>query len=171
MTTTQANSTAAGHPRAAPRMRDLDFFVGSWDAAGVFHETPFGPRKDIDMHVHVEPEVRGLWLTTRTAELATPDNPAPLTACYAWGFDATTDEFVADWYDSNGGRAVQRSSGWRDDVLQFNGPMTMNGASVPLRDTFTRTGPDPCHHLGEIDLGAGWLPVDEENAVRQGAGN
>ncbi|MEU1340114.1 hypothetical protein [Streptomyces sp. NPDC005827] len=81
-------------------------------------------------------------------------------------FDATSDEFVADWFDSNGGRARQRSSDWQGDTLAFQGTITMNGATVPLRDTFTRLGSDTYHHIGEIDLGQGWTPVDEERATR-----
>ncbi|MGW4601416.1 hypothetical protein ACWEOA_40025 [Streptomyces sp. NPDC004457] len=48
----------------------------------------------------------------------------------------------------------------------FEGTMTMNGATVPLRDTFTRLGPDTYHHIGELDLGQGWTAVDEETATR-----
>lgn len=42
----------------------------------------------------------------------------------------------------------------------------MAGSSVPLRDMFTRTGADSYHRIGEIKLGASWIPVNEENAVR-----
>ncbi|OXM61724.1 hypothetical protein CF165_37765 [Amycolatopsis vastitatis] len=111
-------------------------------------------------------EQRGFWITLGTAELPTPENPAPLSARYVWGYDPAAGEFVADWYDSNGGRAVQRSAGWAGDRLRFLGTITMNGATVPLRDTFTRRGADAYHHVGEIDLGEGWIPVDEEEAVR-----
>ncbi|MEC3951994.1 hypothetical protein VMT65_03005 [Nocardia sp. CDC153] len=151
------------------RMGELEFFVGRWDAPGVFHETPFGARKPIDMRIDTVREPGGFWITLNTAELPTPDNPAPLSARYVWGYDSATDEFVADWYDSNGGRGVQRSKGWEGDRLVFLGTITMNGATVPLRDTFTRRGPDAYHHIGEIDLGAGWIAVDEEEAVRREA--
>lgn len=38
-------------------------------------------------------------------------------------------------------------------------PSTPNGATVPPRDTVTY------HHMGEIDLGRGSIPVDEETAT------
>ncbi len=96
----------------APVPHELDFFVGGWDAPGVFHETPFGPRKPIRMRIDGAREQRGFWITLGTAELPTPENPAPPSARYVWGYDPAASEFVADWYDSNGGPAVQRSSGW-----------------------------------------------------------
>lgn len=160
----------AGTSGPPEKMRDLEFFLGHWNAPGVFHETPFGPRKPILMRIDGASEHRGHWMTLDTAELPTPDNPAPLTARYVWGYDQATDEFVADWYDSNGGRGIQRSTGWASDQLVFLGTMTMNGMTVPLRDTFTRHGPDAYHHIGEIDLGAGWIAVDEEDAVRKAGG-
>lgn len=47
-------STATGAPGASQpneHMSELDFFLGTWDAPGVFHETPFGPRKPIQMRI------------------------------------------------------------------------------------------------------------------------
>ncbi|MTD59588.1 DUF1579 family protein [Amycolatopsis pithecellobii] len=166
MTTSETPAGTQGAPGPSPRLRELGFFVGAWEAPGVFHETPFGPRKDIEMRVTGEAVDGGHWVLVRTEELPTPENPAPLSAHYLWGYDVAADEFVADWFDSNGGRAVQRSKGWEGDVFVLEGTMTMAGNSVPLRDTFTRKGPDAYHHIGEIDLGNGWIPVDEEQAVR-----
>lgn len=42
----------------------------------------------------------------------------------------------------------------------------MNGATVPRRDSFTQQDADAYHHIGEIDLGEGWILVDEEQSVR-----
>jgi hypothetical protein len=33
--------------------------------------------------------------------------------------------------------------------------------------TLARRGDDEYHHLGEINLGQGWMPVDEERAYRR----
>jgi hypothetical protein len=104
----------------------------------------------------------------RTEEHATSDNPAPLTARYLWGYDTPAAEFVAEWFDSNGGRATQRSKGWDGDTLIFLGTMTVGGFTVPLRDTFTRKGDDAYHHVGETDLGEGWIAVDDEDVTRLG---
>jgi hypothetical protein len=150
------------------RMNELTFFVGTWHAEGRFHETPFGAAKPIEMTLTGSSEDRGFWTVLRTEETATEHNPDPLTARYIWGYDEATDEFVADWYDSNGGRARQRSAGWDGGRLVFLGTITMGGHTVPLRDTFTRTGPDGYHHLGETDLGDGWIPVDDETVTRVG---
>jgi hypothetical protein len=148
----------------------LDFFVGSWHAVGRFHDTPFGAGKPIEMRIVGTSEDRGFWTVVRTEELATGANPDPLTARYLWGYDTTSGEFVAEWFDGNGGRATQRSEGWNGDSLVFLGTITMGGHTVPLRDTFTRTGPDRYHHIGETDLGHGWITVDDEDATRLPSG-
>lgn len=167
MTTETKPSSTTGPPTPDLRMRDLEFFVGEWDAPGRFHPTPFGPAKDIEMHLAGAYDTRGFWFELVSTELATSSNPAPLTARYVWGYDATSQELVADWFDSNGGRGIQRSTGWQDNVLEFSGTITMQGATIPLRDTFTKRGPDAYHHIGAVDLGTGWIPVDEEEAVRR----
>lgn len=150
----------------AARLSELDYFLGVWAGTGEFHETPFGPRKTIEMRTTFTLEDRDRWLMVRTRELPTPDNDAPLTARYLWGFDEGADELTAEWFDSNGGRATQRSSGWDGDTLVFLGTMTVGGFTVPLRDTFTRRGADSYHHIGETDLGQGWIAVDDETFSR-----
>ena len=156
-------------PYPAPELAELGFFTGAWEAEGTFHATPFSSRKPIVMRIDVEVVHRGFWIRTRTAEQPSPDNPNPLTATYLWGYDPETGRFGAEWFDSNGGRATQTSTGWEGDRLVFTGQMTYGGSRFALRDTFTRTSPDGFHHLGEVDLGQGWIPVDEERARRRGA--
>jgi Protein of unknown function (DUF1579) len=158
-------TTEQAAPQPAPQLAELAFFVGGWEAEGTFHATPFSSEKSID----VEVVHRGFWIRTRTAERPSPDNPNPLTATYLWGYDPETGRFSAEWFDSNGGRASQSSAGWEGDRLVFLGPMTYGGYRFALRDTFTRRGDDAYHHLGEVDLGQGWIPVDEEQARRRGA--
>jgi hypothetical protein len=156
-------------PYPAPELAELDFFSGAWEAEGTFHATPFSSRKPIAMRIDVEVVHRGFWIRTRTAEQPSPDNPNPLTATYLWGYDPETGRFDAEWFDSNGGRATQTSTGWEGDRLVFTGQMTYGGYRFALRDTFTPTSPDEFHHLGEVHLGQGWIPVDEQRARRRGA--
>lgn len=161
---------ASALPTIQPGLGGLSFFIGIWQEQGAFHATPFSTYKPIEMTVTVTAEEHGFWLLSRTLECATAANPTPLTARYLWGRDTKTNGFTADWFDSNGGHAVQRSPGWTGDTLVFLGTMTLaNGMAAPLRDTFTRTGTNTYHHLGEANLGSGWIAVDEEDAVRSGA--
>lgn len=134
-------------PSPAPELAELAFFIGSWEADGTFHATPFSAEKPIAMRIDVEPLHRGFWIRTRTAEQPPPDNPNPLTATYLWGYDPEAGRFSADRFDSNG------------------------GYRFILRDTFIRRGDDAYHHLGEVDLGQGWIPVDEERAYRRRGGS
>jgi hypothetical protein len=163
----QPTATDQAIPQPAPELAELAFFLGRWEAEGTFHATPFSSRKPIAMEIDVELVHRGFWIQTRTAERPTPDNPNPLTATYLWGHDPETGRFSAEWFDSNGGRASQTSGGWEADRLVFTGEMTYGGYRFALRDTFTRHGDDDYHHLGEVDLGQGWIPVDTERAHRR----
>jgi hypothetical protein len=156
-------------PQAASELAELAFFTGAWEAEGTFHATPFSAEKPIAMRIDVEVVHRGFWVQTRTAERPSSDNPNPLTATYLWGYDPEAGRFSAEWFDSNGGRATQTSTGWEGDRLVFIGQMTYGGYRFALRDTFTRRGDDTYHHLGEVDLGQGWIPVDEERAHRLSA--
>jgi hypothetical protein len=163
-TTRPAEAPAAPVPHE--RMRELDFFLGTWQAHGVFREAPGAPGKPIEMHIEGSSQDRGFWITRRTAERPTQENPVPITGLAVWGYDMVSGEFAADWYDSNGARAIQRSKGWDGDRIEFTGPVTMNGVTVTLRDTFTRRGPDAYHHIGEVDWDGSWFAADEEDVVR-----
>lgn len=151
----------------SPRLAELDFFRGTWDAEGTFHATPFSAFKPIRMTIEVVSAHRGFWLQFTTAELADDANPNPLSATYIWGYDPAAGHYLARWFDSNGGRATQTSIGWHNETLVFEGEMTNAGFTFQLRDTFTRNAEDEYYHLGEVNLGEGWIPVDEETAKRR----
>lgn len=143
------------------RMRDLEFFVGCWQAEGIFHETLFRPGKSISIRIETTLEDRGLWLINRTAELWTRQNSDPLTGFYVWGYDIRSNDFVSEWYDNNGNRGVLRSSGWTGSELRFIGTIATIDGFVPLRSTFTRKSDISYHHLSEFDFGDGWLPAED----------
>src|SRR3712207_9157344 len=115
MTVTTAEPGNHSRPAPHPRMRDLDFFLGSWTAAGTFHDSPFGARKPIRMTITTSAEEDGFWYHLRTREHQGPENPDPLSARYLWGFDAAADQYVAHWFDSRGSHAKQTSRGWEGD--------------------------------------------------------
>ena len=108
----------------------------------------------------------GFWYQLRTREVRTAENPDPLSARYLWGFDGSAACFVARWFDSRSSYARQTSDGWHDEVLVFNGHISNGGVTVPLRDTFTRVDADRYLHVGAVDLGAGWITVDDEDVRR-----
>ena len=151
---------------AAPELAALEFFVGAWHATGKFHETPFGAEKPIAMTINAARRHGHHWLELRTAEIATAENQDPLTATYLWGFDAASRLYTAAWFDSRGGHATQTSPGWEGDRLTFTGSITAGEMTVPLRDTFIWLDDGHYRHIGETDLGDGWIPVDTEDALR-----
>lgn len=147
-------------------LQDLAFFVGHWQAAGTFFATPAAPRKPIEMTIDGAFELASNWLILRTAEKTTPDNDHPLAALYIWGYDLTSRQLIASWFDSNGGRATQTSAGWDGDRLVFLGEMTVAGQTFPLRDTFVKKGDNTYYHVGEASFQGQWIPVDEETVSR-----
>jgi hypothetical protein len=162
--TNQDQPTVQPEPSLDPDQ--LDFFLGRWHGKGTFFATPWWSEKPIEMTTEVTRELGDNWYLTRTAELASADNPNPLTAIYIWGYDAASQQFVAYWFDSRGGRATQTSPGWEGDTLIFNGEMTSGGYTFPLRDTFVKHGDGAYHHLGEVALDEKWIPVDEEDMTQ-----
>jgi hypothetical protein len=149
-------------------LENLAFFEGRWRGTGTFFAMPWTAEKPIEMTIEVTRELGGGWYLTHTAERGGVENPHPLSALYLWGYDAAAGHYVAYWFDSNGGRAEQTSTGWVDDTLVFLGVMRAGGMTFPLRDTFVRKGPDSYYHLGEVELDGQWAAVDEEELRRQG---
>jgi hypothetical protein len=154
-------------PMPPPQLAELDYFRGTWDAAGIFHATPFSTQKPIRMLIEANIVYRGFWLQFNTAELPAENNPNPLSATYVLGYDTDAGKYVSIWFDSNGGRATQTSAGWDDRKLVLEGQMTAGGFTFPLRDTFIRRTHDEYYHLGEVDLGQGWIRADEETVRRR----
>jgi hypothetical protein len=154
-------------PLPPPQLAELDYFRGTWDAEGIFHATPFSAQKPIRMLIEANLVYRGFWLQFNTAELADADNQNPLSATYVIGYDTGADAYQSIWFDSNGGRATQTSAGWNDGKLVLEGEMTAGGFTFPLRDTFVRRTDDEYYHLGEVDMGQGWIPADEETVRRR----
>jgi len=147
-------------------LHELTFFLGQWKASGTFFATPNAPQKAIEMSIHGTQELGNNWLIISTQEKPTPENSHPLSAKYLWGYDLTSRQFIAFWFDSNGGRATQTSSGWDGDRLIFLGEMTVAGQTFPLRDTFVRKGETSYYHIGEAYFQEQWVPVDEETVSR-----
>ncbi len=145
---------------------ELTFFLGQWKATGTFFAMPNAPQKAIEMDIQGTHELENNWVIMRTQEKATPENSHPLSAIYIWGYDLSSQQFIAFWFDSNGGRATQTSSGWNGDQLIFLGEMTVAGQTFPLRDTFVRKGATSYYHIGEASFQEHWMPVDEETVTR-----
>src|SRR3712207_1441547 len=110
--TASPGSKTQTSPAPHSRMRQLDFFIGSWTATGAFHESPFGGYKPIRMTIATTSVENGFWYQLRTQEQPTPENPDPLSARYLWGFDAAAELYIAHWFDSRGSHAQQTSRGW-----------------------------------------------------------
>lgn len=154
-------------PASGSRMGELSFFSGNWRANGTFFLTESGKPKPIIMDIQNSLDYDGFWSTTHTEERKTAVNPDPLAAAYFWGYDSARNVFVAEWFDSHGGRATQQSSGWDGNRLVFLGTMTSGGSSFTLRDTFIQHDKRSYYHIGEADFGAGWVAVDEEEVRRR----
>ncbi|MDQ0772795.1 hypothetical protein QF026_001261 [Streptomyces aurantiacus] len=162
-----ASATSGGTAAPVSRMSELSFFSGRWRGTGTFFLSASGNPKPIIMEIQNGTGYDGFWSTTHTTERKTAENPDPLTAVYLWGYDPDQDVFVAEWFDSRGGRATQRSLGWDGNRFVFLGTMTSGGSTFTLRDTFVRHDKNSYHHIGEADFGSGWVAVDEEEVRRR----
>ena len=161
-------STSDTYTTQASALQKLAFFASRWKANGTFFATPTSGQKVIEMTIHGTYDLENNWLLLHTQENPTPENSHPLSAIYIWGYDLSSQQFLASWFDSNGGRATQTSSGWDGDQLVFLGEMTVAGQMFPLRDTFVKKGEDTYYHVGEAYFQEQWVPVDEETVSREG---
>jgi len=151
-----------GDPALAP----LAWFVGNWKCQQTDYPPDGGP-----IHSKVKTKVRwtlgGKWLDWSVVQQPNPTVPNPSKGNWIWGWDATKNQFVADWHDSEGFRSQQWSPGWNGDTLLFEGTVYLPfGAALPSRDTFTRTGSGSVRDVGTVLVGGNWLTISEITCVK-----
>lgn len=160
-----------GKPAAMPqpdaKLRQLDFFAGSWQCSGMAAETPMAPAHATQAEVNSKWGMGGYWLPVTYAEKKTAENPMPFTFTGFFGYDKESQQFVVSGVDSMGGYSSGVSDGWSGDTMVFSGPWHMNGMTASGRDTFTKKGDKQMVHLGEIEMNGTWMKLGEETCTRK----
>jgi hypothetical protein len=66
-----------------------------------------------------------------------------------------------------GGWAQNTSTGWKGDVMVYEGDSHMGGQTVKGRDTFTKSGTTAMKHSMEMQLNGKWTPTGEETCRKK----
>ncbi len=161
---------AADAPPGPPKeLSQLSSFLGHWTCKGKAFATPFGPEHETEAKVSFSKQLGGYWLLFHYDETKTAKNPMPYGAAGFWGWDAADKVYVERCHDNFGGSCNATSKGWVGDVLTFEGPGSMGGEKMMVRDVFTKKGADVVHS-GEMQGKDGkWMKMDEETCTKAAA--
>jgi hypothetical protein len=154
----------AGPPMPNPALKQVQFFVGSWQCAGTGYME--GKGHPITAKVNMGWDLNGFFLNLRYQEDKTAVNPMPITAVEHWGYSDELKKLVAGQVDSMGGYGTQATAGWEGDRMVWVGDVHMMGTKMPSRDTFVKRGDNEVSHLGEIQEDNVWTKQDEQTCFR-----
>lgn len=153
-------------PSPAPELSQVAYFVGDWTCTGQAEASPFGPSHPTQATVHIHKDLGGFWQTGRYEEAKSAQNPQPMVFAMVWGYDTAAKALILDGYDSFGNRSHEKSAGWKDNVLVFEGESAGDGPAIPARDTFTKKSDAVLEHFAEMQMDGKWIRLDHETCTR-----
>ncbi len=126
---------------APPEQAALDIFVGTWSCRGKA-ATERAAEADVAIKLQVKRDLGGRWLTVRTEETKSKDNPHPTITTQVWGYSREQAGFVNNGADNHGALYAGASSGWVGDRLSWNVDAARNAKRAKLKSTFAKNGKD-----------------------------
>ncbi len=150
-----------------PKLRELDFLVGSFRCTGTAFASPMAPQHATSAEVTSKWENGGYWLAATYAEKKTADNAMPFRFTGYFGYDAEMKKLVVGGVDNMGGYSTGASDGISGDAIVFSGPWHMNGMTANSRDTFRNLGGGKISHTGEIEMDGKWMKMGEETCTKK----
>jgi len=159
--------TMAAFGQSNPKLKEVQFFVGTWQCTGVAFASPMGPEHPTKATVHGSWVLGGAWLEIHYAETKTAKNPHPVDVRVFWGYDEQPKAFVSAELDNMGGYSTAQSPGWDGDKFVLTGPTHGGGMTMNGRDIFTKVGNNEVHHESEIEDKGTWNKTDQETCKRQ----
>ena len=151
-------------PKPAPELSQIAFFEGSWSCTGKMNESPFGPAGSMTSTADVKKDLGGFF-QSGVIKGSMPKMP-PFEGRFYVTYNPAAKQFVMMWADSMGGWAMNTSSGWKGDVMVYEGESHMGAQSVKSRDTFTR-GAGTMKHAWEAEMGGKWVAIGEETCKKK----
>jgi len=157
-------------PKPPKELSQLSYFLGSWTCTGKAFATDMGPEHASEAHVSFAKALDGFWYLFHYDETKTAANPMPYHAAGFWGYDTGDKLFVQRCHDNMSGYCQTTSKGWVGDVLTFEGPGSMGGQKMGMRDTFTKKSATEVVHAGAFQGPDGkWVNTDEETCTKAAA--
>lgn len=154
-------------PKPAAEMSQLAYLAGTWNCSGKAFASPFGPEHASEGTAHVKASLNGFWYELRYDETKSSSNPMPYHIIQLIGYDPGQKLFLSHCFDMMGGSCSETSSGWKGDVLAFEGTDLVMGQKAGSRDSFTKVSATEMKHSGEVQGPDGaWAPTDAETCHR-----
>ena len=155
-------------PKPSPKLKELNYFAGTWSCKGEFLGGPnMPPAHPTTSTVKAMWVLGGYWLEINYVEDKTAKNPMPFDGRIFWGWDEGSKKFAAGNIDNTGGYGTETSDGWNGTTLTLEGPSHMGPMTARARDVFTKKSDKELMHSGEIEDNGKWKKMDEETCTRK----
>ena len=150
-----SNRTAKAQPTVPGELR---YFVGTWLVAAVDPAT----RETLTISYKVEASAGGRWLAGRaeSADLS-------VSARDIWGLDPANGDILRFVFDGSGAYGMNRSPGWKDDRLVFEGETQTRRGATKVRQTIEQIGPNRFDAVWEALQDGRWQAYSIEQVRRQ----
>ena len=159
--------TVAAFGQANPKLKELQYFAGTWECPGKAYASPMGPEHATVGTADITWILGRSWMEVHYHEQKTAKNPKPYAVKAYWGYDEELKMLVAGSVDDMGGYATEQSAGWQGDKLTFEGPMHGGGMTMKSRDVFIKMSKDELHHAAEMEMNGVWKKMAEETCKRK----
>jgi hypothetical protein len=162
---TVGSAVAQEMPKPASEMSQIAFFEGSWTCQGKANESPMGPAGEIKSTAEIRKDLNGFWQSGVVK--GTMANMPPFEGRFHVTYDAGAKQFLMLWVDNMGGWSQSTTSGWKGDILTYEGESHMGPQTMKSRDTFTRSGPGAMKHAWEASINGKWMTIGEETCRKK----
>jgi len=155
--------TVAAFGQSNPKLKELQPFVGTWQCTGMTFASPMGPEHATKGTVNGSWILNGSWVEVHYTEMKTAKNPHPYAVRMLLSYDEQPKAFVSGAVDNTTGYSTEQSPGWQDGKMTFSGAQHGGGATMNVRDIFTKVGKNEMRHESEIEMDGKWVKLDQES--------
>ena len=154
-------------PGPNPKLKELAYFAGNWHCEGTGFAFMGTPEHKTSANVEASWTLNNYWLSLSYHENKTAINAHPVAVRVFWGWDEQVKKFASGSVDDMGSFNIQNSPGWEGNKLTFNGDMHGGGATMKVRDVFTKVSAKKLEHMSEAEMNGKWSKLDEETCTKK----
>ena len=154
-------------PGPNPKLKELGYFIGNWQCEGTGYAFMGVPEHKTKAAVEASWTLNNYWLTLYYHESQTAINAHPVAVRVYWGFDEQVKKFASGSVDDMGSFNIQNSPGWAGNKLTWEGVTHGGGATMKVRDVFTKVSATKLEHMSEVEMNGKWSKLDEETCTKQ----
>jgi hypothetical protein len=154
-------------PGPNPKLKELKYFEGIWQCTGTGFAFMGTPEHKTSAKVTANWVLDNYWLSVRYEESKTAINVHPADVKIFWGWDEQVKKFSSGSVDNMGSYVIEYSPGWDGNKLTFDGDMHGGGATMKVRDLFTKVSATKVSHSSEVEMNGKWTKLDEETCNKK----